>query len=875
MQWLFGRSRSYNRNWPYSLWIELLSNWLNIYTGQRQEEIKARLVEQCKDLWGDEFELYFPYLAELLHITLDAHHREKIEYLSADTLRQQIADAVLNWLEAIARRLPLAVVLSEVEWADPSSLHLIKASAGLVEKLPIVFILLYRDDPGSLLDTTKTAVEEMLGDLADEVALLPLEPSQCSQLIDFLIGPDIFPDETRELLVKNSEGNPSYIVEILRSLIDREVLVQNCDSRAWCLARPVNALDLQGNLNRLLQARIDRLSSDERLVLQMAAVIGTVFWSNVLQLVVGDQILVKEPLNSLVKAQLIDRKGRNPELGWEYSFRTDLIHGVVYESLLTNQRESFHLQIAQTLEETSPENSGIQHQALIAYHYRRAKEPRKELFYANWAAEKAREVYAVEEAIEHYTRALELLDEIETTTTDERQRRALYGQRFEVLNGRQAERFQNGEIEAGIQDARALLDLARKMEDEPIWLIDALLKQPEITLLETRENLEAGLKMADQALELSRQLGDRYREMFSLIAKARLMNIIGNLESFPLASQALDLARELGDVETQVVLLLGISNAYGMENIERCVEYLQTALPLAEQIHNKRIHLELLAALGDHYEREGDYYRLLTDYQAKRLEISREIGDRLMEGSVLMYYAQIEGLYLGDYDTAFIHAEKAFQLTEKLASSLYPLLRMAQLQVCMGLFSEAEETLSQAVPLSERSAFTIGVAGYSLVTAILLNARGTQADLERAIAETDQVKHLVSEQKISAQYLMAACCEASSAHYGLAMMVEDPAAKDYHTNQALEESNRAKEIFEGYSFVQIIECSSEDILFGHAKALKLNGRSDESREYFQRSYDEMMRKYDLIPAHSPFRRTYIENIRLHRDILAVRPPLTN
>lgn len=200
----------------------------------------------------------------------------------------------MSWLEAISKQKPLTVVFSEVEWADPSSLHLVKTSSTLLEHLPILFILLYRDDPASLLNAAFASMRETLGDLTEDITLLPLEPMQSAQLIDLLIGPDVLPAETRDLLIKNSEGNPSYIVEILRSLIERGILIQNCSASAWCLDRPVNSSDLQGNLNRLLQARIDRLVPGERLVLQIAAVIGPVFWSNVLQSVIGDQLLVKD-----------------------------------------------------------------------------------------------------------------------------------------------------------------------------------------------------------------------------------------------------------------------------------------------------------------------------------------------------------------------------------------------------------------------------------------------------------------------------------------------------------------------------------------------------------------------------------------------------
>jgi class 3 adenylate cyclase/predicted ATPase len=868
VRWLYGRGRSFNKNWPYSLWVDLLHSWLDVYTGQRQEDISERLHTKCHDLWAVDVDQYYPYLSELLGLTLDEEHRNKVKYLNAESMRLQILNAVQVWLDTLARQKPLVVAFSEVEWADPSSLQLVKNCISLTEKAPILFMLLYREDLTGLLAEELTAIRSLVPGLSEEIYLGPLSYDQCGQLINFVIGEDVFPEETLNLLINNSEGNPSYIVEILRSLVDKSILIRNCKEGNWCLSRPVTAPDLQGNLTRLLQARIDRLQPEDRQVLQMASVIGQVFWSNVLQSLVGDQILVKEPLESLLKAQLIDHRVRNPEMGWEYGFRTDLIHDVVYESLLSIQREQYHLRVAQTLEEISPTDSGTQYQALIAFHYRRAREPRKELFYTNWAAEKAHEVYAIEEAINQYTRALELLDELEARTTDQTQLRVLYTQRFEVLSGRLEEKFQTGGVGAAVADARALLELARKMEDEPTWLIDALLKQPEVTVIDTREHAEAGLLMADQALSSARQLGDRHRELFSLIAKAHLIHIHRGDQALDLANKALDLARELGDAETQVMLLLGVAQGFGMENLQRYTEYLQEATRLAENIPNKRIQLELLATMELDFERKGDYYRLLTDFVNKRMAICREIGDRLTEAQLLNTYAQIEGLYLGDYRAALDRVQKAIQMTEKVGGGLYTLLRIAQLQAHMGRFVDAEETLSQIAPLSETGAFDIGLAGLWLVSAILYNERGQPEDLMKVLEETAKVIHITEERKISAQYLMAACCEASAAYYSLAELAVDDSAHAEYLRMSLEESSRAVATFGEYGFVQVIECATEEVFYRHSRALAKNGHEEESSLYLKKAYDEMMRKYDLIPSDSHFRRSFLENIKIHRQIQA-------
>jgi hypothetical protein len=126
----------------------------------------------------------------------------------------------------------------------------------------------------------------------------------------------------------------------------------------------------------------------------------------------------------------------------------------------------------------------------------------------------------------------------------------------------------------------------------------------------------------------------------------------------------------------------------------------------------------------------------------------------------------------------------------------------------------------------------------------------------------------VESPQLSRQYQMVAACEETAAHLGLAQAVGDEAERQVHLLQALESSQAALDVYQSCGFVRPIECVSEEILLRHSQALAANGRGAEAAEYLQRAYGEMMRKHDLIPADSPFRRSYLENIPLHRDIRA-------
>ena len=165
------------------------------------------------------------------------------------------------------------------------------------------------------------------------------------------------------------------------------------------------------------------------------------------------------------------------------------------------------------------------------------------------------------------------------------------------------------------------------------------------------------------------------------------------------------------------------------------------------------------------------------------------------------------------------------------------------------------------------------------MTAILYNALGDQHYLEAALEIAARIQQMAADNLISQQYLMAALCEASAAHLKLAQLFDErqetsPERKP-HLTQALEASEGALRIYQQFGFVQLVECTSEEILYRHSKALAANDRTPEAAEFLERAFEEMMRKHALIPSNSPFRKTFLENIELHREIpvayAALRP----
>lgn len=861
-KWIRGRCRSYDQSWTYSMWVDLLFNWLEAQQDESKEIVRDRLRTNSESLWGAGLAEHYPYLAVFLSLPLEDHFSEKIKHLNAEELRQRIFLSIRSWAEAMAQREPLVLVFANLQWVDTSSLELLKYCLPLCDQESIFFALLFRPDRESPAWELRHYVETEFPHRSIGMDLAPFTNAQSNEFINWLVGSGSLTEEERGLIYKTSEGNPYYIYELVNTLIVRGSLVRDRDTGQWKTLFPITSLDLPDNLHRLLLSRIGRLIPEERYILQIASVIGMTFWFNVLQAVAVEAKVLKADLAALQRAQMIQESERIPNLGMSYTFKTTLVRDAAYDSLLNTQRVIYHQKVADYLENIPNTEVIVGYYGILAYHYRYARQIKKELYYTLQAAEQAKGLYSNKEALERYNRALELLDEIEIKNLDHSAYSAIYSEKFEVLLGRSKVYYLMGDLGAGSKDARDLLPLAQQLSDDPAWMIDALLNQPIVS----REDLEKNLAISKEALGLARKIGDRYREMNSLSSMAGIQFKLRNPSWKENAQQALDLARQLGDLKTEVGILLGLRDAYGVDDIPRSHEFLESALRKSESLNDKAIEMDLLAAIGPQFEREGNYYYHLSEYEQKRLRISREIGDRMTEGQSLMFCGQIQAIYLGDYEAGLALQEEALRIWEQTSSRLFPLLRIAQIQILLGQNRTAAATLELARPIGDQVIGDLGRAGLILVTAIFNNALGDADHLFKVFELEAQIERMVAENFISRQYLMVAACESTEAHLQLADLAVSDEDKQSHLDQALLTSEKALDIYKEFGFTQVIECTYEEILFRYSIALRISRKEAEADNYLELAYHEMMRKHDLIPPESNFRKTYLENITLHREI---------
>ncbi len=397
LSWYEGRSLSYESTVPYAPFIDMFSSIFGIHSSdsdsERYDKVRAG-VESLLPGHGDEVA---PFIATLLNVKLDGDPRERMRYLEPPMLRGRVFHAVAQFIGALASNGPVVLLFEDLHWVDPTSLELIEALLPLTDTLPLMLFAIFRPNKQ---DPSWRFHELASSDHRDRyvtVSLQPLDDTESRQLVANLLEIEDLPEKVRALILSKAEGNPFFVEEVIRSLLDAKLVIREDDH--WRATREIENIAVPDTLAGVITARLDRLDDESKYVAQTASVVGRDFQYDVLGEVYESPQTLDPSLATLQQRELVREKSRIPTRA--YMFKHVLTQETAYSSVLLSRRREIHRRVAECLERVAPDRVND-----IARHYLEARQDARALPYLIEAADREARAGARDEAIGHYRQAV-------------------------------------------------------------------------------------------------------------------------------------------------------------------------------------------------------------------------------------------------------------------------------------------------------------------------------------------------------------------------------------------------------------------------------------------------------------------------------------
>ena len=632
-----------------------------------------------------------PLLRQLLGHRLASEEQAGLRYLEPERVKQLTALALREWVLGEARQRPVVLVLEDFHWADDLSRDLWKSLANLTDEAPVLLCVITRPQPGVSFQLDVTSTERALAaPLSLALTLDPLSPEQSRALLGHLVDLSGLPDSLIETILDRADGNPFYIEEFVRMLIEKGILTLG--DGQWRVASVValQQLEIPTSLRGLMMARVDRLPQDLRHVLSDAAVVGLQFAASLLSEVTRQLRGITNILPSLERLVDLGVLVRRPEAGEQvFAFRHLLTRETVYSSRMRSRRPDLHRTVAECIETLYADDLSNQVEVL-ALHYDRARVRDKALNYKLLAGDRARERFANRQAIEYYSRALQI---------------------SQHLSGHQAERWQAavglGDVQQHVgqyEEAVACYQAALQewggaaLEDRA-W---AMLRLGQVwdkrgELEQAEHWLQQGLAQLDRADEMLPGLRAQFYSELGWLGLRR-----GDLN---VAQEKLEQGLALvGDTQHYGVLssILNRLGAvyYNRSDWDRAVESVERALELRGRLGDLVGYARSLNNLGILKQASADWDGALADYE-RAVDMHERIGE--VEGLALAC-TNLGVLYTdrGEWVKAKENLQRSFVVAQQIAHP-YELaqahLNLGRLYLLQEHWSDCARHLNAAIPL--------------------------------------------------------------------------------------------------------------------------------------------------------------------------------
>jgi class 3 adenylate cyclase/tetratricopeptide (TPR) repeat protein len=392
--WLAGRSISFGSQMAYLPVIDLVKRIFRIGEAEAPATVRSRIEDAAREMGGEAR----PALAFIKYLLAADPEDEAVAEMDAQQRRVKTFEALQNLILERARQCPVVLAIEDLHWADRTSEDFLVSTADSLSMAPILMVLSYRPEYHNSFPERSFITRLTLQRLSNEESL---------EMAGQILGTSHLPQLLRTLVVEKAEGNPFFVEEMIKSLIETGALHQ---SDGTCeVSENAPEPDVPDTIQDVIMSRIDRLEDAPRQVLQLASVIGREFPVGLLETLADLNEPLSESLRTLKCLELIYERSRFPE--HTCFFKHALTQEVAYHGLLLQRRKELHRLVAASIEELYagrlPEFF-----PLLAYHYERGEEWERALDYLQRAAGRSRSVGAHGEEAVLLTQAITIAQQL-------------------------------------------------------------------------------------------------------------------------------------------------------------------------------------------------------------------------------------------------------------------------------------------------------------------------------------------------------------------------------------------------------------------------------------------------------------------------------
>ncbi|HXX87010.1 MAG TPA: AAA family ATPase, partial [Candidatus Acidoferrum sp.] len=376
---------------PYVIWKEVIKDYLEVCTPEQLQRVIGYYPAEVAKL--------VPEVNQKLRTTPQSFS------ISPEQEQNRLFEAVSQFITNISRETSLLVVLDDLQWTDPSSLLLLHFLAQGMQKAPLLLLGAYRTEIDDKHPLTSVLAELNRERLPQEVHLKRMSLRDISEMIKNMLEREDVPEEFCEMVYDKTRGNPFFAEEVVKSLKEEGIIY--LEKGKWKL-KEISTIEFPKSVRNIVESRFSRLDNEYQNFLTLASFVGNDFTLEAMAAITGiEENKLLEMMDGLVKTGFIKHTViRGEDV---CSFTDIIMRDVVHEEVGPYKRKKLHALVGEALEKVYAHNID-EHLGELALHFRESGDKEKALGYFLKAGDKARKIYANNEAASYFKCALELLE---------------------------------------------------------------------------------------------------------------------------------------------------------------------------------------------------------------------------------------------------------------------------------------------------------------------------------------------------------------------------------------------------------------------------------------------------------------------------------